>query len=134
MQQLEIEHKEPTKTTNNQKQVVGNSEELENKREGKGHNLAVSLKIFRLVNSDVYYVQSERSDNIYYYVKYNFDVFEYCSWLDNSTCGLKCKHQFAIEYAIRLGTLKDIEKLPIGVQRYPTVVTAKSYRDDDYDF
>jgi hypothetical protein len=73
-------------------------------------------------------------------VRFNPSVFEWCNCPDNSIRGLKCKHQFAIEYAIRLGTLKDIEKLPKEAKRYPTateaavVETAKSYRDDNYDF
>jgi|SRR5215208_568962 len=86
MQTVQVEHKKILKTTSNQKQVVGNTqpEELENKREGKGMDLATSRDIYRLLNSDVYYVQSERSDDIYYYVKYNLSVFEYCSCPDNS--------------------------------------------------
>ena len=34
--------------------------------------------MYRLLTSDVYYVQSERSSEIYYYVKYNPSVFEWC--------------------------------------------------------
>ncbi len=51
---------------------------------------------------------------------------------------MKCKHQFAIEYAIRLGTLKDIEKLPPETKRYGATIAvvqqSKSYTDDDYSF
>jgi predicted nucleic acid-binding Zn finger protein len=138
MQQLTIEHK---KSTSNQK-IVSNenkSEELDNKREGHGLNIALTLNVYRLLTSDVYYVQSERSNDIYYYVKYNPSVFEWCSCPDNSTRRIKCKHQFAIEYAIIKGTLKDIDKLPAEAKRYPATTTveaiaAKSYQDDDYDF
>jgi len=77
MQQLTIDHKKGTE------QVV--NEEVENKREGKGRVLAISRNVYRLLTSDVYYVQSERSNEIYYYVKCNLDVFEWCSCLDNST-------------------------------------------------
>jgi hypothetical protein len=145
MQQLEVEHKKIEKlTTSNQ--IVGKEqkqkEELENKRESKGQLLATTRKIYRLLNSDVYYVQSERSDNIYYYVKYNPSVFEWCSCLDNSTRHVTCKHLHAIEFAIRMGTLQDIDKLPADAKRYnggsssTTVSTqeAKSYKDDDYSF
>ncbi len=52
--------------------------------------------------------------------------------------GQKCKHQFAIEYAIMKGTLKDVERLSAEAKRYGSsaaaAITAKSYRDDDYDF
>jgi len=88
-----------------------------------------------LGSKNVYYVQSERSNEIYYYVKYNPDVIEWCSCPDNSIRGQKCKHQFAIEYAIIKGTLIDIDRLPAEAKRYPAIVySAKSYKDDDYDF
>jgi hypothetical protein len=120
-------------TTN---QIVENkSEELENKREGKGWSLAISHRIFRIQNSDTYYVESESSDNLYYFVRYNFSGFEWCSCPNNSTRRQKCKHQFSIEHSIRLGTVRDIEKLPAEAKRYPTIVQqSKSYRKDDYDF
>src|SRR5215212_5737861 len=118
MQQLKVEHKKiPTKTTSNQK-VVGSkqTEELviENKRDNKGRNLAISRRIYRLSNSDVYYVESESSDDIYYFVKFKPDVLEWCSCKDNSTRHLKCKHLFAIEFAIKCGTIKDIDKIPLA--------------------
>ena len=136
MQQLKVEQK---KATSNK--IVSSSEEtiVENKREVRGRHLSTSRKIYRLQNTDVYYVQSESSNDIYYYVKYNFDAFEYCSCPDNSIKGQKCKHQFVIEHSIRLGTLKDIDKLPAEAKRYPATtaieaIAAKSYRDDNYDF
>jgi hypothetical protein len=143
MQTLTIEHKKiPTKTTN--QKIVGSeqkqNQELDNKREGHGRNIALTLNVYRLLTSDVYYVQSERSSEIYYYVKYNPSVFEWCSCPDNSTRrGITCKHQFAIEYSIRLGTLKDIDKLPAEAKKYGSTtavaaIAAKLYRDDDYDF
>jgi hypothetical protein len=96
MQQLKVEHKKIPKTTS-QKQVVGNSEELEeNKREGYGKNIALNRNVYRLQNTDVFYVESESSNDLYYYVRYNFSGFEWCSCPDNSTRGIKCKHQFAI--------------------------------------
>jgi hypothetical protein len=145
MQQLEIEHKKEKLSAN---KLVGNSsEELENKREGHGKNIALTRHVYRLQNTDTFYVESESGKNIYYYVKYNFSGFEWCSCPDNSTRGMKCKHQFAIEYSIRLGTLKDIDKLPIEAKRYPTrpiilsqpsdtttIGVGKSYRNDDYSF
>ena len=127
MQQLTIEHKKIT--TSNQKQVVGSKqkEELENKREGKGRSLAISRNVYRLQNTDTFYVESETSDNIYYFVKFKQDVFEWCSCLDNSTRHVKCKHIFAIEFTIKWGTLKDIDKLPASAE-------PKSYEEDDYSF
>ena len=46
----------------------------------------------------------------YYLAKFKPDVFEwYCSCKDNSTRHLKCKHFFAIEFAMKWGTIKDID-------------------------
>ena len=138
MQQLTIEHKK-VKTSNSK--VVGSSEEtivVENKLEGKGKSLAVSRRIYRLQNTDTFYVESEKSNDLYYFVRYNFTEFKWCSCPDNSTRGLKCKHQFAIEYAIMKGTLKDIEKLPAEAKRYGSsaavVQQSKLYTEDEYSF
>jgi hypothetical protein len=60
--------------------------------------------------------------------------------MDNSTRGLKCKHLFAIEFAIRMGTLKDTDRLPADAKRDNTsnvvAIPSKpsSYKDDDYSF
>ena len=103
MQQLKVEHK--------------NEDEV--KRECKGRRLAITGKIYRLQNTDdVFYVPSEsRSDNTYYFVKYNLSD-SYCSCPDSSIRQMKCKHIWSIEYAIRLATVKDIEKLPAEAIKY----------------
>ena len=56
MQQLKVQHENTTKKC---------------KREGKGRVLAISRRIYRLQKTDVFYVESESSDNTYYFVKYN---------------------------------------------------------------
>lgn len=105
---------------------------------GKGRVIPQSRKVYRFVNIDVFYVESESSDNVYYFVKYKPDVLEYCSCPDNSMRGMKCKHLHSIEFAIRMKTLKDTDKLPADTKRYPQSITItespKSYRDDDYSF
>ena len=133
LSQHQIVDKKENKTTTAKKE--------KDRREGKGRVLAISRNVFYLLDSkDVYYVQSEHSDNIYYFCKFKPDVFEWCSCPDNSIRGQKCKHQFAIEYAIKKGTLRDIDKLPENAQRYPQVITTKDYREqreedeDQYDF
>ena len=129
MQQLKVEHK---KSTNNQK-VVSNENKLEtveNKREGKGRSLATSRRVYRIQKSDTFYVESENSDNIYYFVRFNPSVFEWCSCPDNSMRSVKCKHIFCIEYALRLETVKHVDKLPIEVKREVT----KAYTEDDYSY
>ena len=117
MQQLKIEHKKI-------------EENNENKRESHGLNIALSRTILRIENSDTFYVQSESKD-LYYFVKYE-PSFQWCSCLDNSMRHIKCKHLWGLEYAIRKGTLQDVEKLPSFVKRDNMV--PKSYEEDDYSF
>ena len=122
------------------KQIV--EAEQRYKRECKGRSLALTRNVYRLVNTDVFYVKSESSNDIYYFVKFKPDVVEYCSCLDNSLRGgqMNCKHLHAIGFAIRLGTLRDTERLPTEakvskvVSTANVIATAKSYTDDDYSF
>ena len=143
MQQLKIVHRKIEETsTNNSKQVVGSEIEkiLEKKdrREGKGRVLALSRNVYRLRYTDIYYIESASIDNILYYVRYNPSVFKWCSCKDYESNRAKiCKHLYAIEFAIRFGTLKDIDKLPAETKRYPVstiVQQSKSYRDEEYDY
>jgi hypothetical protein len=116
------------------KQIV--EAEQRYKRMGKGRLIAQSRKVYRLRNTDVFYVESENSNDIFYYTKYNPDVIEYCSCLDSSTRQIKCKHLWSIEFAIRMGTLKNIDRLPADAKRNPNVakIGARSYTQDDYSF
>ena len=114
MQQLKVEQK---------------NIEKKDRRSGKGRVIALSRRIYRLMQTDVFYVESESTDNVYYYIKFKPDVIEFCSCPDNSTRGLKCKHLHAIEFAIRFGTMKDTDKLPADAKR-----ESKSYTEDDYSF
>jgi predicted nucleic acid-binding Zn finger protein len=80
------------------------------------------------------------------FVKFKPDVLEWCSCKDNSTRHLKCKHILAIEFAIKWGTIKNIDKVlstttatTANVKQKTSIVTAiniqpKSYKDDDYYF
>jgi hypothetical protein len=149
MQQLEIEHEKEKSSITNSKQIVEENK-TKDRRPGKGRVLALSRMIYRIQYSDTFYVESERCDNTYYFVKYKPDVIEWCSCMDNSTRGAKCKHIFAVEFAIRMNTLKDIDKLPAEAQRFtnnkeedPTrpeiqplhhTKIGKSYTKDDYSF
>jgi hypothetical protein len=129
----------------NQKVV---SERKKDRREGKGRVLAISRRMYKLEqNSDTFYVESETSDDQYYCVKYNpSSVVEswLCSCKDNSNRHIKCKHSFAIEFAIKWETVKDIDKLPptsatADVKEDTQIVqipksSSSSYKDDDYTF
>ena len=140
MQQLTIEHKKIT-TIDQKQQVVENTKAKEkDRRPGKGRCIALSRRVCRLQNTDTFYVESESSDNTYYFVKYNPSVFEWCSCKDFESNRAKiCKHLYAIEFAIRFGTLKDIDKLPAEAKRYnggitATTVSNSSYEEDEYDY
>ena len=114
------------------------------KRMGKGRAIAQSRRIYRLLQTDVFYVESESTDNVYYvyyFVKFKPDVVEYCTCPDNSLRGgqMKCKHLHSIEFAIRMGTLRDTDRLPTEAKVKKVVPAAtkplvKSYKDDDYSF
>ena len=115
------------------------------RRECKGRALAISRRIYRLMQTDVFYVESESTDNVYYFVKFKPDVVEYCTCPDNSLRGgqMKCKHIWSIEFAIRMGTLRDIDRLPTEAKVkkvvVPTATTTpakvvRSYKEDDYSY
>ena len=122
MQQLKVEQ--------NKKQQQQSTEEQEVKRECKGKALAISRDIFHIERTNSFYCQSENNNNVYYFIRYAPEVLEWCSCFDNSMRQNKCKHLFGVEYAIRLATVKDVDKLPIEVTQKVT----KSYTEDDYSF
>ena len=115
MQQLKIEQK------NNEEQV---------RRECKGRSLALTRNVFRIEMTDSFYCQSENNANVYYFIRYAPDKLIWCSCPDSSMRQMKCKHIFGVEFAIRLGTLKDVDKLPSDIKKEVT----KSYTEDDYSF
>jgi predicted nucleic acid-binding Zn finger protein len=117
------------------KEIV--EEEQKYKHECKGRSLALTRKVYRLVNTDVFYVESESSNNTYYFVKYKPDVLEWCTCPANSMRGgqMRCKHLHAIEFAIRLGTLRDTDRLLTATATATTTIQTKSsHKDDDYSF
>ncbi|HET6717108.1 MAG TPA: hypothetical protein VFG90_08245 [Nitrososphaeraceae archaeon] len=114
-----------------QEQVVNKKD----RREGKGRVIALSRRVYRIVNSDVFYVESETNDDMYYYVMFNTAKgFEWCSCKDHerNAYQMKCKHLHGVEYAIRWGTFTDTDKLPTTVKKDNR--SSKSYKDDEYDF
>jgi predicted nucleic acid-binding Zn finger protein len=122
------------------KQIV--EAEQKYKRECKGRSLALTKKVYRLVNTDVFYVESESSNDTYYFCKIKFDVLEWCSCSDNSTRvgPMRCKHIWACEFAIRTGTLRNTDRLQkeVKVKKVTAttvpVVSIRSYKEDDYSF
>ena len=110
MQQLKVEHK--------------NEDEV--KRECKGRRLAISRNVFRIEKTDSFYCQSENKMNVYYFIRYAPETLIWCSCPDSSIRQMKCKHIWSIEYAIRLATVKDVDKLPAEILKKVT----KSYTED----
>jgi predicted nucleic acid-binding Zn finger protein len=104
------------------------------KREDKGKVIALERRIFRIVGKDVFYVESQSVEGLVYYIMFNTEKeFEWCSCLDHSVRGRKCKHLFAIEYAIRKGTVQDTDSLPIGINK-DNRQRELQYENDEYDF
>lgn len=104
-----------------------------NKREDKGKVLAETNTIYRIIGKDVFYVESESTDAMFYYIMFNTEKeFEWCSCIDHSVRGKRCKHIFAVEYSIRKGTYIDTDKLPSGVKR--DTGHQLQYKSDEYGF
>jgi len=102
-------------------------------REEKGKLIAEENTIYRIVGKDVFYVESDSTDAMFYYIMYNVEKdFEWCSCLDHSVRGKRCKHIYAVEYSIRKGTYIDTESLPSGVKRDNSVKL--QYHEDEYSF
>jgi predicted nucleic acid-binding Zn finger protein len=113
------------------KEIVEEAEQRY-KRECRGRALALTRNVFRIEKTDsFYYCQSENNSNVYYFIRYAPEKLEWCSCPDSSIRGQKCKHLFGIDYAIRLATVKDVDKLPVEVKKREG---SKSYTQDDYSF
>ena len=84
----------------------------EQKREDKAKVIASSRQVYRIINSDVFYVESETEDDLYYYVMFDTDGCEWCSCWDYSARQVRCKHLIAVAYAIKWGVVTDTDKLP----------------------
>ncbi|MDR4512594.1 MAG: SWIM zinc finger domain-containing protein [Nitrososphaeraceae archaeon] len=115
------------------------NEESKILRECRGRRLAISRKIFRLQNTSVFYVQSERVDNRWYLVKYKFEPKEfYCTcpdWASNRSD--ICKHGYAVLTATNIGLVQQIDhKLQISQKGAkmisalkPKSTVAEQYKD-----
>ncbi|MGZ5548354.1 MAG: hypothetical protein ACXWFZ_10435, partial [Nitrososphaeraceae archaeon] len=53
-------------------------------RELKGRVIASTRQVYRIINSDVFYVESETENDLYYYVMFDTDGCEWCSCPDHS--------------------------------------------------
>jgi len=67
-QTLKVEHKNEMK---------------KDRRSGKGRVIALSRTVFHITGKNVYYVESESQDNVFYYIMWNpGENVEYCSCVD----------------------------------------------------
>lgn len=104
------------------------------RRESRGRVIALSRTVFHISGKNVYYVESESVDNVFYYIMWNpDDEVEWCSCLDNSMRGMKCKHIFAIEYAIRGNTVKETDRLP-SYKKVGDKIQMMDYQKEEYSF
>ena len=107
------------------------------RRDGKGRVIALSRRVYRIINSDVFYVESESKDGIFYYIMFDTAKnFEWCSCLDFSNRQKKCKHIHGVEYAIRFNSVVDTDKLPREAKKDNQVCNVKDlpYKQEVYDF
>lgn len=117
-------------STTDQKQII----EKKDMRSSKGKVIAVSRMVYRIINTDVFYVESESKDGMYYYVMFDTAKnFEWCSCKSFEYHNQKCKHLFGVEEAIKKGVVKDVEKLPNKTKRENQQIVME-YENDKYDF
>ena len=109
-----------------------------NRREGKGIVIALSRRIYKIKNSDVFYVESESRDGDFYYVMYDESVkknYKYCSCKDFDRREVeKCKHIHAVIYAIENNLVVETDELPKSKKETSCNVQVLPYTEDDYSF
>lgn len=110
--------------------------EKRDRRESKGKVIVVSRTIYKIKNSDVYYVESESIDKMYYFVMFDtVKNFLWCECKDFENRKLKCKHLFAVEFAVNSNVVVETDKLPNEAKKAVNcVVEELSYKEDEYSF
>jgi hypothetical protein len=98
--------------------AAGEIVEKIDKRLERGKVIALENKIYRIIGSDVFYVESQSVEDMVYYIMFNTEKeFEWCSCKSFEYYNQKCKHLYAIEHAIRKGNVIDTNRLPKNVKR-----------------
>jgi predicted nucleic acid-binding Zn finger protein len=84
-------------------------------RECRGRRLSISHRVLMMRNSKSHFYVKSESKDIFYFVEYKTDS-QFCTcWDYASNRSDKCKHIFAVEYALRLNLVQQIDKkLPIA--------------------
>jgi len=106
------------------------------RREGKGRALALSREIYR-TSENLFYVESE-SSKIYYTVKYQPSesfVLEWCTCADyNSNRSSRCKHIYAVKYALEQKTIKQVNKFSSVAASISREPQPQKEEEDIYEF
>lgn len=121
---------------NKTNQELVNNNKTRDRRESRGRVIAMSRTIYRITKSDVFYVESETTDGMFYYIMFDTAKgFEWCSCPHFSNRSQKCKHIFAIEYAIKGNVVIDTDTLPNSAKKDCTCnVKDLPYTKEDYSF
>jgi predicted nucleic acid-binding Zn finger protein len=131
MNQLQIVHK---KSTSNKNQKTEQVDLLEKKVRA----LISSRRLYRLENSNIFYIESSKP-NIVYYCRYTFGSNgNFCSCKSFEFYGHKkgdCKHLDMIPIGIMKGKIIDVTALPKDVKRDNGMISKTlSYLESEYSF
>ena len=117
-------------TAQEEREVVNKKED---QRPVKGVMIALTKIIYRIKDSDSYYVPSETQNGIHYFVKFDTESnYDWCSCPDSSTRGMKCKHILAVGFALMMEKVVVVDRLPGGVKKDNSIT--KSAWTDEYEF
>ena len=135
MQQLMHE-----KSTSKYQKQSATIEEINRQKEERIAALVSSRRIYRIEQSDVFWVESSK-DNVYHYCKMNFTAaatgFKFCSCEDFKYRGhiRDCCHLEVIPLGIMKNKIVDTDKLPQEATKdCNCTVQELCYLEDEYSF
>ena len=106
----------------------------EDQRPARGVMIALTQTIYRIRDTDSYYVPSSTGKGIHYFVKFDAESkYDWCSCPDSSTRGKKCKHILAVGFALMMDKVVVVDKLPSEVKK-DNSIRKSAFTDDEYSF